>query len=285
MASSENKALPPPILQKQDLDVIRHAKTDDELEIMRSCVEAAKEQGASLDGLMAGKLPMVIYLIQQSRWKSIQILAELGLNLHATDHANNNALHYSAKKPEKYTSFFIKQGVSVHQRNKMGQQPLALTCDYLDSFSEVLDINKRLPNLKALIAAGANINDINPVEGYHKGRTALGGAIELGPEALELVECLMQQPELEIHNVNGKLDSALHLAAIQGRLKIAQYLMNTGRFDLDQVNDQGLTALDVARKNRAVAVLKFLIPLYEIWTEKRELSLLTASIMASRGRV
>lgn len=267
-------------LSGDDLDLILHATTDEELAIMKALVEKAKNKGADIYNLKLGKFPMVMHLIQQDRLKSIKILMELGLNMHATCPRNNNALHFSAQKNNKYISFFIKQGVNVHHRNDIGFQPLALACNNLSIVNTSSDANTRISNLKSLIDAGANINDINPVKWYPKGRTALEWAITPQSDTLLLLDFLMQQPELEIRNVNGRNDSALHIGAAQQNLEMIQYLIKTGRFDLDQVNDQGLTALDVARRNGANrgagAVVKYLNSIYAAWAEKKELDAITS---------
>lgn len=275
--------------QKSIENLICQATTDDELEIMKMRVEEAKKQGEDIYRLTGGKLPMVLHLIQENRLKSIKILADLELNLHATDNRNNNALHYCAQKSNEYMSFFIQQGIDIHHRNNIGNQPLAVACSNLSVVNANLDANARISNIKSLLDAGANINDINPVEGHHKGNTALGWALSPLPDMLPVLDFLMRRPELEIHNVNGKNDSALHLAATRGNLEMTQYLMDTGRFDVGQVNDQGLTALGAAHlvwQNRAYhgleAVIAYLTPIDAAWAEKRDLSLLTAHVMGSK---
>lgn len=271
---TSKKSLTDALAQNNVVDIIRHATTKGELEIMKKHIQSNKENGADIYNMMAGKLPMVLHLIQGNRLKSIKILADLGLNLNATDNRNNNALHYSAQKDNKYVSFFIQQGVDVHHRNRIGCQPLALTCSHASIVNPSL--NARVSNLKSMIDAGANINDINPVEGDYKGRAALSWVLSPEPNMLPVLDFLMRQPNLEIHNVNGEGDSALHLAVARGNLEMTQYLIDTGRFDLDQVNGQGFTALDVARRNITYygveEVIAYLTPIYAAWAEKKELT-------------
>lgn len=290
---SSKKSFADAFTQTNVVDFIRHATTDEELAIMKKRVEDDKKKGANIYNMMVDRFPMVLYLIKENRLKSIKILADLGLNMHAVDNNNNNALHYCASDitPPEYISFFIQQGVDVHHRNHMGCQPLALASGSVSAYNPVSDA--RISNIKSLMEAGANVNDRNPVEGYYKGRMALSSIISLHPGMLKVLDFLMRQPEVEIHDVNGEGDSALHLAAARGSLEMTQYLINTGRFDLDQVNGQGLTALDVAKRTKrngvshgnshgAKKVIAYLRPIYAALAEQKELEAIT-SLTANRG--
>lgn len=271
-------------------DFIIHA-TDDELENMKTHIEEAKNLGVSIYGLKSDKLPMVLYLIQESRLKSIQILAKFGLNLHAKDNRRHNALHYCAQKSNEYLSFFIQQGVSVHQRNDTGYQPLAVACCNSSLGNIGSDVNARISNIKSLLEAGADINDANPVEDYYKGLTALQRAIAPQTDWLPILDFLLQQPELEIHKVNERNDSALHCAVAWGNIEMTRYLINTGRFDLEQMNDQGFTAMDVARRSamhskESEKMIAYLTPIYVACAERRELSsLLSVPASVRAGEV
>lgn len=79
---------------------ICHMTTNEKLETLKKRVEEAQHKGEDISNLMKGNRPMVLYLIQENQLESIKILADLGLNLHATDSRNNNALHYCAQKKQ-----------------------------------------------------------------------------------------------------------------------------------------------------------------------------------------
>lgn len=241
-------------------------------------IKKAQEDKTPIEHLKMGTVPLAIYLTQIQRLKTLQIFAELGLNLHALDHNDNNALHWAAERGAlNLSKYLIQQGLSVHHNNKYGHQPMGCAAGG----------RKKTVNSAKIIALflkeGANINHRSEVKGSRQHYTALEWAIDSCN--INALSFLLQQPTLHLHNVNGKGQSALELSFRPEGFESFKCIVEQPQFsaqELQKKDQAGLTPFEKARKNHLLAhVAYFEGPGFALL----EKSLIEASLTSSASSI
>lgn len=145
----------------------------------------------------------------------------------------------SLQKPE-VIKFLLKQKADVNFKNAAGETPLLVAVASSDNQSA-----------KLLIESGAKLME-------RSGETE-DSALHLAAvnDNVDLVKIILKQNPESISQLNSAHESALHKAAYFGALRVIPVLLQAGA-DLNQKDKAGLTALDVARKNKLTAAQRLL---------------------------
>lgn len=215
--------------------------TAEEFDHIKGVLEDFRQRGYSMKDLLDhNDQPMTLSLVESNQFELLKLLVSHGGDLHAIDCVNNNALQLAGISGDgglATLNYCLDSGVDPNHINHFGHAPLACVISHFSDLSIA-----PIEAIQKLLDHGANINHrshLDPSSPRTSHCTALQWAIDA--KSLDIVQYLMQQPELEIYDVNGQGDSALHLAAAYGDLQIVQFILQTGLFDLDQTNQKGLT--------------------------------------------
>ena len=82
----------------------------------------------------------------------MRVLAEHGIEIYNTDPQGNNALHHSAKKPDRYNilHMLVKSGYNLDQQNTNG-----------DTATHIAAQKGNLRHLQCLVESGSELNMLN----------------------------------------------------------------------------------------------------------------------------
>jgi ankyrin repeat protein len=98
--------------------------------------------------------------------------------------------------------------------------------------------------------------DINSHSGF-RNETALHKATRSGH--LEVVEMLLERPDIKVDAVTSGSKTVLHLAAESGQLKMMQLLLERTRIDIDAAGYRGETALHIAAEGGSLDIVQELL--------------------------
>jgi ankyrin repeat protein len=169
------------------------------------------------------------------------------LKVSSTNHSIHVAAHYGKVEEVKR---LIKSGVDVDLKNGDGQTPLSLASTslsnlkfhiHVDSLNpygvyEGTTVSKLVETIKFLVESGADVN-----YRYSSGLYILNYAED------ELFHTLLTAgaTKIQTNKVNDDNYSPLHVAAMYGLSKVAEYLVSKGAY-LEDRNNMGMTPLQFA---------------------------------------
>lgn len=253
----------PRILPDKDIHLICSARNDKERQHAVDIFKKAKSKGVDVSSLKDHhEEPLAIALTRLKRFKTLKLLTPHGLNLHASDTLQNNLLHIAALHQwVEMVEFLISHNVNVHQNNAIGHQPLA--CSVSAAFSETqTQTDDCIKILDLLLKAGADINHRS--DDYpHRYCTALDWAIRKGN--LTALSFLIQQPGIELLDVNGQGDSLLALSMNNSSFEVFKCILEQPSFSLEfihrllnQKDRRGLTPTEQAQQQELQEHLLYL---------------------------
>ena len=212
-----------------------------------------------------------------------QLIAD-GANIDEKDDIGDTPLYYALKNGHaEIAKLLIANGANVNDKNPIGNTPLHHAVEYLPRryladrylptrYFEILELliakgaqcneknchranalswalpHGNLEMVRLLIANGANVDDK-----MNTGWTPLHNVSYWN--RLDIVKELIQfLTPANINERDGKGNTPLHLACSQGHLTVVQELIE--HCDLSIINNNGETALDIAKTNEIAQFIK-----------------------------
>lgn len=155
--------------------------------------------------------------------------------VHATDEFGRTPLHHAAIEGRvEVAERLLAAGADVNARDNWQRTPL-----HVGIYEEPLVID-HLPVVSRLVAAGANVN-----AGDNTGDTPLHMAATFGET--EVARMLIANGA-EVNARNDRGDTPLHAAVTHMEYDISRLLICRPEIELDAINDDGLTPLDIVRQ-------------------------------------
>ncbi|XP_033645288.1 transient receptor potential cation channel subfamily A member 1-like [Asterias rubens] len=163
--------------------------------------------------------------------------------LNNVDSSGCTPIHYATRDGNiQSLQSLIELGATVNLKNNQKQSPLHFAARY-----------GRYNSCRRLLDSAIGPNIINDVDGA--GMTALHIASLSGHS--KVISMLILRGALLHRDYKGR--TPLHLAAMGGYLDSVQTLLNTHRYLLDQVDDNGDTAMQLAAKENQPSSVDFLL--------------------------
>ncbi|XP_014278504.1 putative ankyrin repeat protein RF_0381 [Halyomorpha halys] len=221
---------------------------------------------------MRGGLSALHVAAMNGHTKIFYLLVERGADIHAPSHKWQTVLHYAcAGKENALVEFLIKRGLDVNVTDVNGNTPLQVAAfhgnyDIIRTLVKYgADVRLRTTTTALLAATvSGNVKAVNFLlmhgadieEMANNGKTPLISAVSEGHE--DVVEALLNRGASLHATDDGRGNTALHIAAKKGYLKIAEILLKHGH-KIDIKNSDGKTPLDEAIAGRHSSIINLLI--------------------------
>ncbi|CAL1527439.1 unnamed protein product [Lymnaea stagnalis] len=198
-------------------------------------VDILLQHGADVNQVNeAGWTPLM--LASQGGYNSIvKLLLEHGANIDHVNHDKKDALAITLQNAKLETAkLLLNQNADANRKYSLGWTSLMI--------ASTQQHTETIACIDLLIDHGVNINEISD-----DGWDALGIASYQGHS--QIVEHLILRKACD-KNINGRRATPLMLAALKDHTCIIDLLVNKGHVDVNQTNQDGVTALMVASENR-----------------------------------
>ncbi|XP_014278502.1 putative ankyrin repeat protein RF_0381 [Halyomorpha halys] len=230
-------------------------------------------KGVSVNTTIGGRSALHVAAMN-GHTKIFYLLVERGANIHAPRFKGRTVLHYAIEGHENaIVEYLIKRGLDVNPKAGDSESPLTLAAfsgNYiiiktLIKYGADVGLMNGMPLLIAIFSS--NVNSIKAVnvlldngadveaKGSY-GVTSLIAAVFTGNE--DKVEALLNRGASVDATDDARGNTALHLAAKKGYLKIAEILLKHGH-KIDIKNNDGKTPLDEAIEGRHSSIINLLI--------------------------
>ena len=166
----------------------------------------------------------------EGKLKKVKYLVRLGADVNANDgwHGETALMEAAHSGQLDVVEYLVQSGADVHQKDTAEWSALTYA-----AYSGQIEV------VKYLAENGANVNARNKY-----GETALMKAAENGQ--IDVVKYLVEQGA-DVHQKDGwQGRTALMVAALNGHFEVVKCLVEHGA-DVHQKNEEGKTALDIAR--------------------------------------
>lgn len=183
--------------------------------------------------------------------KALEILLQLYPNLEeqTDDKYKRTALHIACKDGNfAAIELLLRHGANPNTYDAQNSQAL----EYITNYAWRARTDGMIP-IYQLIKCGAEVNNLALDE---DAQTALGWTIIYGGNELSVVSLLLEN-KADVNLANNKGDTPLMLAASSDRVDIC-LLLYMYDVDLYAKNNEGKTALDIAKENKREKVIEFL---------------------------
>lgn len=196
-------------------------------------VESLLNAGADVNRTDEFKCTPLHYAVSAATPRIVELLILSGADVHSTDNGDNSPLHYAARHTDDLESvkILIRAGAQVDRKNAPGNTPFAGAA-----------MMNRVTIGKYLLKCGADRYSTNKY-----GDTPLRETIHHNRH--KFLRMLLED-ETRCDDINTRGSSLLHALALEGDTKTVRILMaaSLNRFDTEQKNYQGETAMDICEK-------------------------------------
>jgi hypothetical protein len=189
-------------------------------------------------------LTPLLYAIKCKNEAAAVALIEAGARLDLQDDLGMTALHHSVPDFPALVRLLIENGASLKARNSLGLTPL-----------DVALAGCRHESLHILIEAGADVNDYHELVLPNSTLRVVVSPVLSGGLDLESAKILSEAgANFDVVDNNG--ESAVHIAAINSRFDLAEYLVSLG-CDPTARSNEGETPVSLALSKGSADALKF----------------------------
>lgn len=175
----------------------------------------------------------------------VDFFLKKGFFINKTDAQDRSALHIAVlNDDEVMVDFLLKKGADVNKSDINLSTPLHLAAE---KGNDTI--------IRLLVENGASLNEADDA-----GNTALHYAVSEGNN--EAIKALVNFG-IDSNKLNYRDISPLHIASEKGDIGIVKFLINNSGAKIDQKDEFGNTALDIAVNRKNEGVVKFLLELEE----------------------
>jgi ankyrin repeat protein len=186
------------------------------------------------------------HCIENSKFEAALWLIENDIDVSLQNNSGINSFHLAVEKKEEkiLQKVLNKETININEKDKFGRIVL-----------QDLVVEGELSLAKLLIDYGA---DINSQDKNH--RNVIFDALSYGDESFVLYLLDLNDPKVDLNNVDTKLNTVMHHSEVVKNETIAQKMIESGA-DTTIVNAKGETFLTIAAKNENLELAKKLIEL------------------------
>ncbi|KAL3862652.1 hypothetical protein ACJMK2_008606 [Sinanodonta woodiana] len=193
------------------------------LEVMKLLIE----KGANKDAKNKNEEGAIFLMVKQKNKKGLKLLQELGCDINNKDNLSQSPLYEAITSNDEELLGIILgwPRLDIRSKDKMGFSPLCYACKKGNIYA-----------VKRMLQMGADINDQQENTGY----TGLHFAVYSNRR--DIVEYLLNMPNIQKECRTKEGQSALHIATMEGFFEMMKLLIESG-LDINGVDSKRNTCL------------------------------------------